>query len=150
SYSYISPFESQMDYLRERHDRLLSHAIRPLQQSGHSNNGKLRRPLCDSFITMKRMNRAGARGVINLAILSFLTLVMSVEVCGQGVDVEKAVMDRARIYEPAIIKAATRHGVDAQLLWVIAYLETRFNPALVSRKGARGMMQFMPATAERF
>lgn len=88
--------------------------------------------------------------MINLAILSFLTLVMSVEVCGQGVDVEKAVMDRARIYEPAIIKAATRHGVDAQLLWVIAYLETRFNPALVSRKGARGMMQFMPATAERF
>jgi transglycosylase-like protein with SLT domain len=40
--------------------------------------------------------------------------------------------------------------VDARLLWVIAYLETRFKPESVSRKGARGMMQFMPNTARRF
>ncbi len=59
-------------------------------------------------------------------------------------------MRRAQMFEPAIIKAATKHGVDARLLWAIAYLETRFNPALVSRKGARGMMQFMPATADEF
>lgn len=96
------------------------------------------------------MNPAGARDVIRLATLSLLIFVMSVEVCGQRVDVEVAVMERARIYEPAIVKAATRRGVEARLLWVIAYLETRFNPASVSRKGARGMMQFMPATAERF
>lgn len=96
------------------------------------------------------MNRAAIRGVISLALLSLLISVMSVEVCGQRVDVEAAVMERARIYEPVIVKAATRHGVDARLLWAIAYLETRFNPASVSRKGARGMMQFMPATAERF
>lgn len=59
-------------------------------------------------------------------------------------------MRRAQLFEPAIVRAAARHGVDARLLWAIAYLETRFNPALVSRKGARGLMQFMPATAERF
>ncbi|MGH9846348.1 MAG: lytic transglycosylase domain-containing protein [Blastocatellia bacterium] len=59
-------------------------------------------------------------------------------------------MARARMYEPEIKEAAARHGADARLLWAIAYLETRFNPALVSRKGARGMMQFMPATTERF
>jgi hypothetical protein len=99
---------------------------------------------------MKWMNRAATRVVISLAILSLLISVMGVEVCGQRVDVEETVMDRARIYEPAIVIAATRQGVDARLLWVIAYLETRFNPALVSRKGARGMMQFMPATAARF
>ena len=92
----------------------------------------------------------GTIGVINLVLLPILISVMSVEVCGQRVDLEEAVVDRARIYEPAIVKAATRYGVDARLLWVIAYLETRFNPALVSRKGARGMMQFMPATADRF
>lgn len=36
------------------------------------------------------------------------------------------------------------------MLWVIAYLETRFNPLAVSHKGARGLMQFMPATAARW
>lgn len=56
---------------------------------------------------------------------------------------------RARKFEPIIIDAASKHGVDARILWVIAYLETRFNPSLVSRKGARGMMQFMPDTARR-
>jgi hypothetical protein len=40
--------------------------------------------------------------------------------------------------------------VDYRLLWTIAYLETRFDPSLASRKGARGLMQFMPDTARRY
>ena len=60
---------------------------------------------------------------------------------------EAAVLRRAQQYEPALLEAAAMHEVDAKLLWVIAYLETRFHPAAVSRKGARGLMQFMPATA---
>ena len=72
------------------------------------------------------------------------------EIRAQNSNFDEAAMARARRYEPAIRDAAERHGADARLLWVIAYLETRFNPALVSRKGARGLMQFMPATAERF
>ncbi len=99
---------------------------------------------------MKGMNRVTIREVIRLAILSLLLCAMGAEVCGQRIDTEEAAMRRAQMFEPAIIKAAARHGVDARLLWAIAYLETRFNPALVSRKGARGLMQFMPATAERF
>jgi soluble lytic murein transglycosylase-like protein len=35
-------------------------------------------------------------------------------------------------------------------VWAIGYLETRFNPKAVSRKGARGLMQLMPATAAHF
>ena len=63
---------------------------------------------------------------------------------------QHAVLQRARQYEPLMMEAAARHGIDARLLWVIAYLETRFQSQAVSHKGARGLMQFMPATAVRY
>lgn len=85
-----------------------------------------------------------------LAILTLWSFAVSAEITAQTTILDQAVIERARIYEPAIKDAATKHGVDARMLWTIAYLETRFNPALVSRKGARGLMQFMPTTAERF
>jgi hypothetical protein len=59
-------------------------------------------------------------------------------------------LKRAAVYEPLMIAAGKRHGVDPRLLWTVAFLETRFRPDQVSRAGARGMMQFMPATARRF
>jgi hypothetical protein len=68
----------------------------------------------------------------------------------QGAGRGREVGERTRRYEPYLAESATKHGIDARLLWVIAWLETRFNPAAVSRKGARGMMQMMPATARRF
>jgi hypothetical protein len=58
--------------------------------------------------------------------------------------------ERARLYEPYIVAAARKHGVDPRVLWTIAYLETRFRPELVSPVNARGLMQFMPGTARRF
>lgn len=58
--------------------------------------------------------------------------------------------ERARRVEPLIREAALRYRVDPRVLWSIAYLETRFQVGLVSPKGARGMMQFMPATAARY
>ena len=57
---------------------------------------------------------------------------------------------RARLYEPYIVAAARKYGVDPRVLWTLAYLETRFRPELVSPKNARGLMQFMPGTAARF
>lgn len=57
---------------------------------------------------------------------------------------------RARRVEPHMRAAAVRYGVDPRVLWTIAYLETRFRSGLVSPKGARGMMQFMPGTAARY
>jgi len=58
--------------------------------------------------------------------------------------------ERARRVEPVMREAARTHGVDPRALWTIAYLETRFRSELISPKGARGMMQFMPATSARF
>ncbi len=57
---------------------------------------------------------------------------------------------RAKAYEADLIDASAKYGLDSRLLWAIAYLETRFNHKLVSRKGARGLMQLMPSTAARF
>jgi hypothetical protein len=99
---------------------------------------------------MKWMNRATAGRTIRVALVAALFCAGGVEVCGQKIDVEDAAIRRARRYEPSIVEAGSKYGVDARILWVIAYLETRFNPASVSRKGARGMMQFMPDTARQF
>lgn len=78
-----------------------------------------------------------------------LLVVVSVSVSAQTRKQNDDVVERARRYEPYFVAAAARHEVDARLLWVIAYLETRFNPQAISRKGARGLMQLMPDTTAR-
>lgn len=60
------------------------------------------------------------------------------------------VQTRAAYFEQEILKAANEEGVDPNILWTIAYNETRFRPWLTSPKNARGMMQFIPSTAARF
>ncbi|HMB28113.1 MAG TPA: lytic transglycosylase domain-containing protein [Blastocatellia bacterium] len=55
----------------------------------------------------------------------------------------------ARIDE-IICAAAARHGVEPLLLFSVMHQESAFNSQAVSPKGARGLMQLMPATAARF
>ncbi len=47
----------------------------------------------------------------------------------------------------AIRDAAARHQVSERLVAAVAWRESGFNPAAVSPKGARGVMQLMPGTA---
>ena len=47
-------------------------------------------------------------------------------------------------------QAAHRHQVDALFATAIAWAESKFDRSRNSEKGARGPMQLMPATAERF
>ena len=44
--------------------------------------------------------------------------------------------------------AARRHGLNPELVAAVARAESAFRPDAVSVKGARGLMQLMPATAE--
>jgi soluble lytic murein transglycosylase-like protein len=51
---------------------------------------------------------------------------------------------------PALTEAARAHQLDPLLLHAIAHVESRHDTQAISRAGARGAMQMMPATARRF
>jgi soluble lytic murein transglycosylase-like protein len=50
-------------------------------------------------------------------------------------------------FELIVHEAAGRYDVDPDLLLAVIMVESRFNPAALSRKGAKGLMQLMPITA---
>jgi soluble lytic murein transglycosylase-like protein len=52
--------------------------------------------------------------------------------------------------ERIVREAAERHRVDPALIRAVIQTESGGNPAAVSRKGAAGLMQLHPATAQRF
>jgi soluble lytic murein transglycosylase-like protein len=53
-------------------------------------------------------------------------------------------------YGDLIFAAARRHEVNPDLVAAMVRWESAFDPYAVSHKGARGLMQLMPATARRF
>lgn len=53
-------------------------------------------------------------------------------------------------YGDQIYQAARRHGIDPRLVAAVIGAESAYDVRALSRKGARGLMQLMPATARRF
>ena len=53
-------------------------------------------------------------------------------------------------YQDEIRAAAREHGVEEAVVRAIIHAESAFNPKALSRVGAQGLMQLMPATARRF
>jgi len=49
-----------------------------------------------------------------------------------------------------ILEAGTKFGVDPKLIYYVIRQESRFKPQAISNKNAQGLMQLIPATAERF
>jgi soluble lytic murein transglycosylase-like protein len=54
------------------------------------------------------------------------------------------------LYDDLISRAARENAIDPRLVKSVMLIESGFNPSAVSTKGARGLMQLMPETAERY
>jgi len=62
---------------------------------------------------------------------------------------EPGPFDRSEIGQ-LVRRLAPEYAVDSQLALAVISVESAFNPAAVSPKNARGLMQLIPETAERF
>ncbi|MEA2489149.1 MAG: hypothetical protein QOH21_941 [Acidobacteriota bacterium] len=58
--------------------------------------------------------------------------------------------DRRTKYDAIIERYAEKYSVDPVLVRAVIQIESDFNVHCVSNKGARGLMQLIPATAKRF
>lgn len=63
---------------------------------------------------------------------------------------ELSLAERQQRLEPFIIASARTYGIDARILRTLCFIESRYRTEVVSPKGARGPMQFMPETAARY
>jgi len=63
---------------------------------------------------------------------------------------DMSLMARATQYDSIIEKAALSASVEPNLLRAVIVVESGFNSHAVSKRGAVGLMQLMPATATRF
>ena len=61
-----------------------------------------------------------------------------------------SVLARASQYDSIIERAAVASTVEANLLRAVIVVESGFNSRALSKRGAVGLMQLMPATASRF
>ena len=55
-----------------------------------------------------------------------------------------------RKFGPMVESASRAHGVDVALVHAVITAESGYNPAALSKAGARGLMQLMPGTAKRY
>lgn len=64
-------------------------------------------------------------------------------------DAQDAVL-ASRPFAELIAAAAATHGVDVRLVHAVIEAESNYRPRARSRKGAKGLMQLMPATARQY
>jgi soluble lytic murein transglycosylase-like protein len=72
------------------------------------------------------------------------------EVTESGDHYSPTMLARASQYDSIIEKAAASSAVEPNLLRAVIVVESGFNSRAVSKRGAVGLMQLMPATASRF
>ncbi len=55
---------------------------------------------------------------------------------------------KEHLFHHIILQEASRHEVDPALIKAIIMCESGYNPNAISKKGAKGLMQLMPSTAQ--
>lgn len=69
--------------------------------------------------------------------------------CGRRVDWHQVAL-RNEDFSNEIRQLSNQFAVDPALVRAIVHAESHFNPRAVSRKGAQGLMQLMPATQKQY
>jgi soluble lytic murein transglycosylase-like protein len=67
-----------------------------------------------------------------------------------GVRARTSAAPRAREYWPMVQSVSRDYDIDPAFMQALIHAESGHNAGAVSHKGARGLMQVMPATAQRF
>jgi len=55
---------------------------------------------------------------------------------------------KEQLFHPIIIQVSSRHQIDPALVKAIIMAESGYNPMAISKRGAKGLMQLMPSTAQ--
>jgi soluble lytic murein transglycosylase-like protein len=72
------------------------------------------------------------------------------EVSEAGRPISAALLARSAQYDPIIDSASASSSIEPELLRAVIVVESGFDAGAVSPKGARGLMQLMPATAKAY
>lgn len=77
--------------------------------------------------------------------------IVNVPASGAGtIAIPEGAADRRAALWPVVEEAARLQGLDPRLVDLVIRMESGYNPRAVSPKGARGVMQLMPATASMY
>ncbi|NLA67574.1 MAG: lytic transglycosylase domain-containing protein [Gammaproteobacteria bacterium] len=96
--------------------------------------------------TSRRPSGGGASAVRTIRYSFFETCYA----CGSpGLDFANVRLNTSA-YEAEVKAAAMEFGVEEAVIRAVMHAESAFNPNALSRVGAQGLMQLMPATADRF
>jgi len=103
---------------------------------------------------IRNFSNVRPRGVANVRVTRIEYPVFRMETCyacgvQSGVNFATTRLNTSA-YKDEIAQASRSYGVDEAVIRAIIHAESAFRPTALSRVGAQGLMQLMPATARRF
>jgi soluble lytic murein transglycosylase-like protein len=103
---------------------------------------------------IRNFSNVRPRGVANVRVTRIEYPIFRMETCyacgvQSGVNFATTRLNTSA-YKDEIAQASRSYGVDEAVIRAIIHAESAFRPTALSRAGAQGLMQLMPATARRF
>ena len=97
------------------------------------------------FLKQALIQSADTRSVVVLEAVASAPIVEEA-----GTEDMRSPKKKDELFHPIIFEAAYRHEVHPALVKAIIMAESSYNPRAISKKGAKGLMQLMPLTAEHY